>query len=142
MKILTLVLCLACAAAYGQRKEFAWLVGTWQEDSKSYELWRKDGDSLFGESHQIKDGNKVVSESMKLIKKGNDFFYVLDAIGPQGPVEFKITSLDENSFVAKNPVHDFPQKIIYKRMDEHHLQAFVQKIDDTMIMRFYFTKVK
>src|SRR5882724_6535864 len=75
---------------YGQQREFGWIVGTWQEEGKNtYEVWKEDNGFLAAESFKMKDGNKVVTEEIKLIKKGNDFYYVPDVAGPQGPIEFK-----------------------------------------------------
>jgi hypothetical protein len=143
VKILALIFCLICTYSFGQQKEFEWLIGTWQEEGKqAFEVWTKTDDFLSAESYKMKDGNRIVTEENKIIKKGNDFFYVPDVAGPQGPIEFKITSFDKNSFTAENPAHDFPQKIIYKRVDENHLQAFVSKKDNTNILRFFYSKIE
>ena len=118
--ILSLCFLVVSSALFGQQVEFGWLIGTWQEAKYSFEVWKKEGDFLSASAYQIdhQSGNKVVSEEIKLVKKGNDFYYVPDVAGPQGPIEFRITSFDENSFTAENPEHDFPKKIIYKRTGE------------------------
>jgi len=114
------------SALFGQQSEFSWLVGTWQENENSFEAWKNEGSFLSGSSYKIdKDGNETVTEEIKLIKKGHDFYYVPDIAGPQSPIEFKITSFDKNSFTAENLNHDFPKKIIYKKINEQQLEATI-----------------
>jgi len=141
MKALTLVLCLLCSYAHGQQEEFAWLAGTWQEEGKqAFEVWKKEKDFLSAESYRMKEGTKIVTEEIQFIKKGGDFYYVPDVAGPQGPVEFKITSFDKNSFTAENPQHDFPKKIKYEKIDGNHLKASIG--DATKTISYSFVKVK
>jgi hypothetical protein len=110
----------------GQKNEFGWLLGTWQEDKKmSFEVWIDEGRFLSGSAYLMDhSGKKTITEEIKLIRKGKDFYYVPDVAGPQGPIEFKITSFDNNSFIAENPDHDFPKRIAYKKMDER-LEAII-----------------
>lgn len=141
MKILTLALSLVASAAYSQQEEFAWLIGTWQREGKqAFEVWKKEGDFLSAESYKMKDEQKVVTEEIKFIKKGNDFYYVPDIAGPQGPIEFKITSFDKNSFTAENPAHDFPKKIKYEKLDDSHLKASIG--DASKTISYSFVKIK
>ena len=132
-----LVSTIACA----QQKEFGWLMGTWQETGKqSFEVWKIDRDFLSGESYLMKDGIKKITEGIKLIKKGNDFYYVPDVAGPQGPVEFKITSFNEKGFVAENPKHDFPTKISYQQIGPTQLLATISGSKNSI--SYYFDKIK
>ena len=144
MKKLVLFCCLCAfySPAMAQEKEFAWLIGTWQEGGKkSFEVWKQDGTSLHAVSFKINDkGEKVASEEIRLIKKSGAFYFIPDIAGDQGPIEFKISSFDKNSFVAENPSHDFPKKIIYKLTDQNHLQVFIQ--DDHKSIPFYFKKTE
>jgi len=129
------------ANIFAQQKEFGWLIGTWQETGKqSFEVWRIEGDFLSAESYSLKDDVKKISEEIKLIRKGNEFFYVPDIAGPQGPVEFKITSYGKDNFIAKNPTHDFPKKIAYEKIDDTHLKATIG--DASKTISYTFVKIK
>jgi hypothetical protein len=112
---------------FSQQREFGWLVGTWQDAKYSFEVWKDEGSFLSATAYQIdhQSGSKTVNEEIKLIKRGNDFYYIPDVAGPQGPIEFKITSFDENSFTAENPKHDFPKKIMYKKINNQQLEATI-----------------
>src|SRR5579872_1390266 len=122
MKLLILVFTFIATGSFAQPKEFSWLLGTWKEEGKqAFEVWKKRNGFLSAESYKTEGDKKIVTEEIKLIKKGNDFYYVPDVAGPQGAVEFKITLFDKNSFVAENPQHDFPKMIIYRKTDETHI---------------------
>jgi hypothetical protein len=143
MKYLFFFLLTSLAApVFAQDQEFGWLIGTWQqENKKSFEEWKYESGVLRAVGYTVDDkGARTVTEEIKLIKEGNDFFYVPDIAGPQGEIRFKIISFDAHSFVAFNPKHDFPQKIIYKRKDDSHLEASLQK--GTHRVNFFFTKLK
>jgi len=86
-----------------------------------------------------RSGTKTITEEIKLIKKGNDFYYVPDVTGPQGPIEFKITSFDNNSFIAENPDHDFPKRIAYRKNDAR-LEAIIS--GGSNAISYTFKKIK
>jgi len=141
MRLPLVIFFFASINSFGQIKEFSWLIGTWEEDGKSsYEVWKEDNGSLSAESYKMKDGNKIVSEEIKLVKRRNDFYYVPDVAGPQGPIDFKIASFNEMGFVAENAKHDFPTMISYERKDENHFVAMIGNGDKTIT--YSFTKIK
>jgi hypothetical protein len=123
--ILSFCFLIVASALFAQQNEFGWLIGTWQEVNKnSFEVWKNEGTFLSGNSYKIDNsGNKTFTEEIKLIKKGKDFYYVPNVAGPQGPIEFKITSFDEHAFTAENSEHDFPKMIIYKKINEQQFEA-------------------
>jgi hypothetical protein len=125
-----------------QEQEFGWLIGTWQqENKKSFEEWKYERGVLIGLGYTVDEkGNRIVTEEIRLFKEANNFFYAPDIAGPQREIRFKIISFDAHSFVAENRKHDFPQKIIYNRKDDTHLDASLQK--GTHVVNFFFTKVK
>lgn len=140
--VLPSILLIIIQSANSQVREFSWLIGTWKEkNSSTYESWKIVGQNLEAVSYQLTaTGEKRVTEEIKLIKKDGKIFYVPDVEGDQGPIYFEITSYEANSFVAENPSHDFPKKIIYRKIDDTHLQASIQ--DDTKVITFNFEKTK
>lgn len=116
-------------------KDFQWLIGTWKildtnPDKNSYEVWKDAGrNTLAGISYNVKNADTLVTEEIKLLRKGGSVYYTPDVAGPQEEVEFKITSYDANGFVAENPAHDFPKKIRYHRVTkqaEERLEATIE----------------
>ena len=140
--VLPSILLIIIQSTNSQVREFSWLIGTWKEkNSSTYESWKIVGQNLEAVSYQLTaTGEKRVTEEIKLIKKDGKIFYVPDVEGDQGPIYFEITSYEANSFVAENPSHDFPKKIIYRKIDDTHLQASIQ--DDKKVITFNFEKTK
>ncbi|HEY5746819.1 MAG TPA: DUF6265 family protein [Chryseolinea sp.] len=133
--LLSVLLLIAHPGGAQDVKDFHWLVGTWKildanPDKTSYEVWTDAGNNtLKGISYNVKNGDTLVTEEIKLLRKGRSVYYTPDVAGPQGEVEFKITSYDTNGFMAENPTHDFPKKIRYHRVtkqEEERLEATIE----------------
>jgi hypothetical protein len=133
---------MAALSLCAQINEFDWLVGTWQEKGKpNFEVWQRVGDELRAESFELKsDEIKTVTEKIRLIKRGSDFFYIPEVPHNGKPIEFKITSFHKNGFVAENPQHDFPKKISYRKINETELQATI--IGGNKSISYLFQKIK
>lgn len=143
---LALLLSLGSSVAFGQVKEFNWLVGTWKlKDKNAFERWNvaKDGKSLEGISFRVMGNDTTATEQLALTFDGTSYHYIPDVAGQQGPVDFKITYHNGNSFVAENPAHDFPKIIRYtfRRQDRKELIDAVIE-GDGKIIPFYFEKVE
>ena len=99
-------------------KKLKWLIGTWQiqNDSDVFEAWNQKEKNFFeGIGYTSKNGQKEVTEKMKLMKKDNKLFFVADVPHNKKEIEFEITSWNKKGFTAENPHHDFPKKIIYQK---------------------------
>ena len=142
-KICLIVFTVFCGSNLcAQVKGFDWLVGTWQEKGKpNFEVWQRVGNELRAESFELKPNEiKTVTEKIRLIKRGSDFFYIPDVPHNGKPIEFKITSFDKNGFVAENPQHDFPKKISYRKINETELQATISGGNKSISYLFQKTK--
>ena len=132
-----------------QNKLPTFLAGTWQsEDGKTFEHWDKlNSYSIKGYSYELKKGQTVVKEYIDLVSRNNGVFYIPTVIGQNDgrAIEFKCTASD-SVFVFENEKHDFPKKIIYKKLSstEIHVQVLgkndkgfsykMQKIDGKTIV--------
>ncbi len=131
---------------------FGWLIGNWKMETKKgviHEKWRSSNDStLSGKSMLVRNttGDTVFLEKVKLVYRNNGYFYIPVAEGQNNnrPVEFKITSFNETGFVAENPEHDFPKRILYTLVTKDSIHAIVdggpampQKKSD-----FYYSRQK
>jgi hypothetical protein len=139
--VVLVALLLRSAMAPAQVGDFKWLLGTWvTEEGTAFESWVERGKALYGEGYEkATTGRKNVTEQIRILKKNEQFFYVPDVAGRQGPVWFRITSFDAQGFVAENPEHDFPQRIVYKRMDNDHFQALIS--GGTKTLKYFFSRV-
>ncbi|PZO27202.1 MAG: hypothetical protein DCF13_12185 [Flavobacteriaceae bacterium] len=117
---------------FDELEKMSWLVGEWENtmpDGVLTETWTKANDSTFtGKTLFIRDKDTLHSEEIVLTQKGETLLYIPTVKGQNDnkPVEFKITeSKIENEFAFENPKHDYPQKIVYKKVNETNLVATI-----------------
>jgi hypothetical protein len=131
---------------------FKWLNGSWLMKKKNgsaiMESWTVINDSsLAGESLNLSPtGESSVSESLQLVYRNKEFFYISAVKGQNNgeAVKFKITSHSENGFVAENPKHDFPKRITYKLINKDSIYAFIDggPALPEKKFNFYYSSVK
>lgn len=134
--ILILLLYFATQPAIAQTNKLPglqWLKGTWVvqlKDGAAFEEWHYVNDSTYkSESYIVKtNGDTIPQESVILVYRNKQMFYIPTVHGQNNgkPVPFKITSIKATGFVAENPEHDFPQRIIYILKDARHLHASIE----------------
>lgn len=109
--------------------QLGWLSGTWGSSdsaSVSTETWQKKNDSTFaGHSYTIAGSDTVFNEWISLEERAGNLNYVVTVKNQNGelPVAFAMTSIDEKTVVFENPMHDFPQRIAYTRVNADSLYA-------------------
>lgn len=102
-----------------QVQDFQWLIGRWKlGDRNIYEVWKQADGQLIGEAFEVKGSDTIVTEVISLQFYKNAFHYIPDVAGDQPAIDFVITSSDNTGFVAENPNHDFPKKIVYQYSSE------------------------
>ncbi len=103
--------------------QFSWLVGTWKMNAGSgyvIEQWKQLNDSTFrGKSLFVKaPGDSMLQKSIELSFRKGEWSYnptVVDQNNRQ-PVKFQVIFIGKGEFICENPVHDFPQRIAYRRI--------------------------
>lgn len=103
--------------------QFSWLVGKWKMNAGSgyvIEQWKQLNDSTFrGKSLFVKaPGDSMLQESIELSFRKGEWSYnptVVDQNNRQ-PVKFQVIFIGKGEFICENPVHDFPQRIAYRRI--------------------------
>jgi len=138
--IVVCVLFLSCQPTsdkkFEQLEKMNWLVGQWKNKMPEgilTETWTKTNDSTFsGTSYFIINKNDTVhSETILLIQLKNELIYSPTVKGQNDDksVDFILTSDVENSFVFENPKHDYPKKIVYKKVAENGLITTISGIE-------------
>jgi hypothetical protein len=144
--IVTVTLFTFSLPLFAQQKEFSWLIGTWKlKDKNIFEQWMKDpdGKSLIGKSFRVKGADTVSMEEVRFTFSNNQFHYIPDVAGEQGPVDFAITKYEANSFVAENPLHDFPKIIRYKRVKKDDSETIEASIEGgSKVISYQYQRVK
>ena len=124
--------CFSCqqkAITYAELKKANWFLGKWENKTSEgtfSEEWKVENDSLLlGKSFFIKENDTLFSETVRLVQRENDLFYIVTVPNQNEakPVEFKLTSSILDYLVFENPEHDFPKKITYKLVTKDSLYA-------------------
>lgn len=101
---------------------FNYLVGDWErtndkEGMTTLEHWRVvNTDLLEGHAYTLYEKDTIFNERMEL-SKGKESWLLKITEGDDKPVTFKVTSQEQNSFMAVNPDNEFPKKINYSYFD-------------------------
>lgn len=134
--IITILLLASCQTKSEQNFEklekMNWLIGQWESKTPEgllTETWTKENDSTFsGQTYFIKNVKDTLhSESIVLTQLKEELIYRPTVKGQNNdePVDFKLTSGEESSFTFENTKHDYPQKIVYKKVNDTSLVATI-----------------
>lgn len=122
LSLLTLFL-LAVTSIAQKPEQMKWMAGTWNINAGSgviVEQWQIANDStLIGKSFFVKNGTDTIpQENIELVFRNGEWYYIPTVINQNNtqPVGFKIIFLKGTEFISENPVHDFPQRIAYRRI--------------------------
>ncbi len=129
--ITLIVLTAYCANNNKAFKKLYALEGIWKMTTKRgviCEEWKKiNDDYLQSKGYMIKDNDTIVNERVALTNKKNGIFYTstVENQNNKQPVDFKMTSSLNNSFIFENPGHDFPKRIVYELVTADSLHAYI-----------------
>ncbi|EAP87487.1 hypothetical protein CA2559_01990 [Croceibacter atlanticus HTCC2559] len=119
--------------------------GEWKvSDKEVYETWKpSDANILIGEAYTVKEnGSKKIAERLAIRKVKKDIVY--SAMVPNQnagkAIDFVLNQIDENTYSFENPNHDFPKKIIYKKVSDSELFVVVQGKDVTEAFNYTLLK--
>lgn len=109
-----------------------WLLGSWrmkQEGVEFAEIWtKKDSTSFSGKGIGVSGNDTIFYEEIQLQFKQGEICYNVKSRGQNDneTVSFKLVNHGINTFVFENIEHDFPSLIIYKRLNENHMEAWIE----------------
>lgn len=117
----------------------AWLAGVHRMndgDAVIEEHWTHPGGSvMFGINRTMKGEALAAYEILRIEARPDSIVYVAQPGGRVPGTEFTLVPQgDPDTFSFENPEHDFPQRIIYRRVDETHLHIRVE--NDTQALTF------
>lgn len=110
--------------------DLSWLSGCWafERDGKRYEeIWlRPLADGAQGMARTTRDGRTLSSEFTRLKSSpGGEIHYVANPSG-QAEAAFLLVKLVGTKAEFENPAHDFPQRIVYRRVATDTLVARIE----------------
>lgn len=106
-----------------------WMLGNWEsknEEGTLYENWDKVNDSTYnGHAFAIStDGDTTFSENAKVILRNGQIIYSV-TVNNEETTDFTLVDIEEQA-VFENINHDYPQRIIYKKMPNDSLFARIE----------------
>lgn len=138
----------ACLAMLSCKKEInpelakaGWIKGKWENKvtgGRFTETWTQENDSVFkGESFFIeekedKSVDTTFAEYIDLAVINGVLTYTVSVKNQNGekPVPFRLTSATEKQLVFENPKHDFPDKIVYTKINNDSIVAEISGLQN------------
>jgi len=148
--ILLLVVLSSCKSKNETFESLSRLEGQWSmkfDQSEVMEQWRLVNDTLMeGKSYEITGTDSVVSETVHLVLRGSEIFYIPTTAGQNdgNPVPFKLAKHEGDVFSFENPEHDFPTVITYNFINKSTLKASISGTirGEVRSMDFDYVKTK
>jgi hypothetical protein len=117
--MLALILAAQLAGPPATIDQMAWLKGCWVQAKSNgvvEELWMAPGGgTMLGLGRTLKDGKLREYEYVRIVEADGSLAYVAEPSG-QEKATFPLKSLTPDEVVFENPTHDFPQRVIYRRL--------------------------
>ncbi len=126
MKRLVAIFCYLCLTSPALAEEcrsleaVEWLLGEWEASPGRVvirENWHRTSAATFeGESVTRSPTNDEVVdyESLRLVSMSDSVFYIAKVTNNPLPVPFRLTRCSDGIAVFENPLHDAPQRLIYR----------------------------
>jgi hypothetical protein len=127
----------ACVSAPAPAEgALGWMDGCWETEDGDYrEVWRREGDHLFGFAVAYKGGAEVFFEQTRIDLGPPSAFNAYPA--GRGPTAFAQAAREGQSVSFLNVAHDYPQAISYVRKGTR-LSAVIALADGTKVQTFEF----
>jgi len=131
-------------------KNFSWLTGCWKSTTNgiSEECWMQPlGGSMQGSARTIIKEKTVSREFFAVMKTAEGFVYRVQTFSgafnrSQDIVSFPAVKVSESEIIFENPKHDFPQRIIYRRLTKKTALAKIQLMDGTKTIEYPLARMK
>ena len=112
------------------------LAGRWKIEGKAvFEVWEKTPEGLKGRGYYLEEQEKKISEHLEIKSEGEQLVYSA-TVSDQNDgrtIPFRLTESDGHTLVFENPEHDFPQKIVYRKVSEDKVNIFLSGIRDKQV---------
>ncbi len=106
-----------------------WLAGCWSlhtERRTTLEMWMPPaGGVMLGMSRTVAGGSVRETEWLRLSADSSGVSYTATPLG-QRETTFRGAAATDGGFVVENAMHDFPQRIVYRRVGADSLLARIE----------------
>ena len=109
-------------------------IGTWKVEGKeTYEVWEVfENNSLIGYGYKMKEGEKIILENLSISMEQGKIIYSATVSDQNNgsTIPFVLNPDTLQGFSFENIDHDFPKKIIYKKISDTELAVQVLGAND------------
>ncbi len=114
------------------KRDFTWLLGDWAgkiSDGTSLERWETTAEDTYeGRGLIVKNSDTLLMEQMRLQRKGENWYYILQSNVYTEPVIYTLSYYSPDFVIFKNPKVDFPNQIVLdRRLGEMYSTMFLPK---------------
>jgi hypothetical protein len=145
-----LILIFSVVTAFGQSdlciKKFSWLTGKWsmtKNGAAIIEQWSFLNGSLKCMSYEVKgiDTTLIENASISCIGGKSVFTYYPEKKEKEEkaePVHFVLISEANNIYIFENKEHDFPQRVVYQRVNDTECHAWIEGMENGKMSKVDF----
>lgn len=113
----------------GNLSPASWLAGCWEQRTAVrvvHEQWMAPlGGVMLGTNRTVVRDTARAFEFLRIAPEGGQLAYIAAPSGRPGTV-FPVARLTDTLLVFENPAHDFPQRILYRRLSADSLVARIE----------------
>ena len=117
-------------AADASIDDASWLTGCWsggEGDTRSEEHWMApDGGTMIGMNRTVRGNETVAYELVRIVETGAESLAYIASPSGQATTRFDLVRAGDDELVFENLAHDFPQRILYRRLDRDRIVARIE----------------
>ncbi|MBU1368647.1 MAG: hypothetical protein KJ578_05500 [Bacteroidetes bacterium] len=122
------------------------LAGDWKSTTGPlfYESWKISADSsLAGIGFSINDADTLVIEKMRIERWGDSLVFsaVADKQNAGEAIAFGLAKTETNGWVFENLLHDYPNRIIYRILNDSIMEARIENTAGNKARDFHFKRI-
>ncbi|MEL6941189.1 MAG: DUF6265 family protein, partial [Bacteroidota bacterium] len=117
-------------------QSFDWLLGVWKgnvENGTSVEKWQKGRDAFYGTGYVVQNTDTVFMERMKLVQKGDDWYYVLQLDAYSNSLAYKLAYYSDQQAIFTNREGKFPKQVVLQRNAENEFSTQLVSSDGIIL---------
>jgi len=127
--------------------DISWISGAWQTEPggrrEIEEHWTKvAGQSMLGMSRTVAGDKTVEFEYLRIEQRADGIYYVAHPKARYPGTDFKLTRASATEAVFENPQHDFPKRIIYRKISDDALTASIDGGEGTKSISYAYRRIK
>lgn len=123
--------------------DVAWISGDWKLEWKGRvveEHWTQPaGGTMIGVSRTVAREKTIEFEFLRIIEREGKLVYLAQP-GGRAATEFTATSVSAEQVVFENPQHDFPKRIMYKKVSDRCVTASIDGGEGTKRIEFPYCR--